>query len=154
MNTPYFQSSPRQTELRAICATWGGTPFVPSSQIKGAGGGVDCARFVYAVLREAGAVGAYDFSTERYAILGDGPANLAIITRIVTALGLIPTTEDLLPGDVLVFTRRARNHMAVAAGGEKIWHVIKGPGVIESRLKDLQILGDLVGTYRAMEVTP
>jgi len=44
--------------------------------------------------------------------------------------------------------------MAVAAGGEKIWHVIKGPGVIESRLKELQILGDLVATYRAVEATP
>ena len=152
MSTPYFSTIGRQMELNLICSSWVGTPFVPFSCVKGKGGGVDCARFVAAVMAESGAVKPYDFSKERYAIIGDGAANLAIVTRIVTGLGLVPVAGPVMCGDVLIFCDKSRNHLAVASDPTHLWHVFKGPGVIESRLYEAELVAPLHQIYRAMEV--
>lgn len=54
--TDYFTSAARVAALHAACESWRGTPFRSRSNVKGEGGGTDCAGFIGAVFHECGAV--------------------------------------------------------------------------------------------------
>ena len=64
MITSYFSTAASVAQLNSELKSWEGTPFLPRTAVKGKGGGVDCAQFVYAVFRECGACVVYDFVTD------------------------------------------------------------------------------------------
>lgn len=115
-----------QARLQRILEAWEGTPYVPGQQMKGAG--VDCVRFVCAVLDEL-----YGFSRSK---IEDLPGDIALHSRgtAVAAMKLIMSIYEpnmsiddgsLEPGDILVVAPPAGGpgHAMIVGGREnELWH--------------------------------
>ena len=54
MSIHYFNTSERIAALQQAAASWDGTPFAPSSAVKGRDGGVCCHRLAIGVVADAG----------------------------------------------------------------------------------------------------
>lgn len=115
-----------QARLERILDSWEGTAYVPGQQMKGAG--VDCVRFVCAVLDEL-----YGF---KRVPLPELPADLALhqrntaIAAMRYIIGLYEpnvSVEDgrLEPGDILVVAQKGGgpgHAMIVGARKNELWH--------------------------------
>lgn len=146
MKTPdYFCGRPlRVSALVYACSDWIGTPFRSRSAVKGPRGGVDCAGFVAAVLREIGAIDeviavppyevnhAEHQSDSLFRAWFEQPAVRARVRRV-------EEDEPHVDGD-LVFpvVGRCEHHIGFRVGAT-IWHVARPSGVCAMTLAQLEL---------------
>lgn len=153
----FREAAPTQEKLQKILDSWEGTPYMPGQQMKGAG--VDCVRFVCAVLDEL-----YGFS--RVAI-PELPGDIALHARdtAVAAMRYImklyepnePVLDGVLePGDILVVAppKGGPGHAMIAGGREnELWHSMDrrvqrtGIGFLTDKYHGWQFYG----AYRALD---
>ena len=155
--------TPDQIEiLHAEAARWRGTPFRARSCACGPRGGVDCVRYVAALLHAAGVIPAVgDFT--RYRIDGGhhlsssplldflrGRAASADSPRVAACLEEQRKGEAVAPGDLIVYTEgRTEYHAGIVLTTEgDFTHVLIGYGVKESSLRDSTYADRLQAVFR------
>lgn len=134
----FFDTAEKQAAIARDALNWLGTPFMPYCQVKGRG--VDCIRFVAAVLEEAGAIPPIDWKTfPRYTLDWSAHHSKPILEEAIEFLGLtyirIEPTTPLQPGDVLAFAPgKVVYHLGIHVGQRSFVHAMQGPGVIRTTL--------------------
>jgi cell wall-associated NlpC family hydrolase len=125
-----------QTRLQRVLMSWQGTPWVAGQQCRGKG--VDCVRFVVAVLDELhGAALPPVQRLPQDAALHDRAGMMAVAHGIRQRYPhevIEPRAERIEPGDVVVFRVGAQSgpgHVAIAGseGDRELWHACRGTGV-------------------------
>ncbi len=146
-----------QARLQRILESWEGTPYFPGQQMKGAG--VDCVRFVCAVLDEL-------YGYKRVEI-PDLPGDIAMHARDTAIAAMryvmklyepnVPVLDGILePGDILVVAppNGGPGHaMIVGAQQNELWHStdrrvqMTGIGFLQEKTHGWK----LYGAYRALD---
>ncbi len=144
MSADYFTWLHRVVELQRACESWAGTPFRALSATKGAGGGVDCASFIGAVLVEIGAIPSpisvppYDLNRAEHSTVSlfhewfSQPAVRARVRRVDEA-------EHRLDGD-FVFPKvgRCEHHIGFRIGNH-VYHVARPSGPCRQSIHDVKL---------------
>jgi cell wall-associated NlpC family hydrolase len=128
-----------QQHLQAVLESWAGTPWVAGQQLRGPHGGVDCVRFVVAVLDELHrmtrpAIRRLPQDASVHDRLGMMAAARAIRQRYPHAV-IAAGAGAIEPGDVVVMQAGAAGgpgHVAIAGpgGARELWHATSGAGVV------------------------
>lgn len=135
--TGYFENKARADLLNEALLSWHGTPFAQGQQRKGEG--VDCVRFVSAVMEEVGLPvpvldgveyslneGRHTEHTRLMAWLHDDPAARAHL-RVV---------EQPALGDILAVRQHSGpHHLGIASDSRTVWHCDQRLGVCLVSLK-------------------
>lgn len=143
--------------LRDELDGWRGTPFFPFMATKGVG--VDCIRFAAAVFEGLGLI--QPVVWPRYAIRGSGNESLELLDNSVMSFegavvrwrrdwGLpMPALDDLLAGDVFLFSNRMSfHHLAVYAGDGVFFHALHHFGVTTGLVGDNHFKTYLFAVFR------
>mgnify|MGYP006921289976 CR=1 FL=1 len=148
---PFFRSRESQDELRAIVATWLGTPFHDQAGIKGVG--VDCVHLWAEIMVEAGHLQSYVFP--RYHLDAghhdDASALLAWFEahpgfRMVN--GPLRSAEPM-PGDLYCYRiGKSAHHLAGCVEWPRGVHVMRGTTVCEMRFDDPTFASRFVASFR------
>jgi cell wall-associated NlpC family hydrolase len=130
----YFSRRPdRVLALRAACESWRDTPFRERSAVKGAGGGVDCAGFVGAVLYECGAIEGR-IAIPPYEVNHAEHSSESVLRawferpEVRARVRRVDESEPHLDGDI-VFPKvgRTEHHLGIRIG-QLVYHVVRPAG--------------------------
>jgi len=175
---PYFDTEERIASLLYHAAKWHGTPFHRNAGLLGVG--VDCVHLAGLILRYAGALPEFRLPARYSMDGGHHQGESAIVAWLDSnrhfarvpetpdihgrgcvecggAVGMIPDTHAVMPGDVLVFnvTRRGGGvewHCGLMLHPPEFIHVLEGRTVEYSSLDDSTYNKRLRAIYRP--VTP
>ena len=124
-----------QKRICDIAETWLGTPFVYGACRKGCG--VDCAKFILGVFKEAGLLeqGVYPPHQHKDWNAGKNVNPDTFMNEILKYGNKIPFDERQ-PGDVISFIyRNVESHLAILVEDDCIIHAHDGREVIKKRLR-------------------
>lgn len=143
-------------ELQRVLLSWEGTPYMKGQQVKGVG--VDCWRFVDAVMAELH--GIQHEPLPRIAPDLNLHSSTEVYRLVKLAVGryphrLLKSHEPVLPGDSVIVKPSAHagpGHILVAGvEPNSLWHAINGLGVART---SLAVAGHLYCIYRPLERQP
>ncbi|WOO43170.1 NlpC/P60 family protein [Rubellicoccus peritrichatus] len=128
----YFNNPERIEALHSECESWLGTRFAQGLSEKGEG--VDCVRFVIAVLNasgvpvsQLGTLPAYSVHEGRHS---EHTALLRWLAEDDNAKQHLEHVEDIQAGDLLACKiRRGANHLGIAHDKKTMWHCDMRSGV-------------------------
>jgi hypothetical protein len=154
--TPYYHTAERRALLQAEALSWIGTPFSENCAVKGRAGGVDCVHFLAAVHTVAGAceavhlpelpveqVRAWHQHNTRSLILDwlGQPAIRGRVRRLAEG-------EPFMTGDMPVLKVGLTGHHLSLVCGPELLHVAIPAGVVSASMRDRELLGTAICTYR------
>lgn len=151
---PFFSTAKRIEKLREVIASWEGTPFRKKTCLKGSRGGVDCAQFVMAIVRECGQLP--DLPIPEYVVFdGGSPMAEKWHCWVKSQQCATPVTkpEELQSGDVLFFRGKAiGNHTAIVLDPPFFWHSLIHQGVCQNTIADSSYMKSLRHVWRPVEM--
>lgn len=132
--------------IPAIAESWLDTPYVYGACVKGKG--VDCARFIMAVYREAGFVPPGYRTPHQHKDWHYGKhVDKDVFMREVLKFAHRISIEDVRPGDVVSFLYNGiESHLAIVVGDGCIVHAVSGSRVKKQLLRSLD---NVCSVYRA-----
>jgi len=134
-----------------IAESWIGTPFIYGACQKGRG--VDCAKFIYSVFKEYGAIDTDDLPPHLPANWNCGKIgkeNPDIFKKQLLRYGKIVPFVDRQPGDVISFLYHGvESHVGVLTEDECIIHAVSGKRVMKQRLRSYN---NVCAVYRLKDV--
>ncbi len=148
---PYFRTPESQNELRAIVATWLGTPFHEFGRIKGVG--VDCVHLWAEIMVEAGHLQSYAFP-DYHLDAGHHEDASALLSwfenhpgfRLVNGPG---RAAEPMMGDLYCFTiGKSAHHLAGVISWPRGVHVMRGTSVCEMRFDDPTFESRFAASFR------
>lgn len=135
----YFSSQLRQEQLRAILASWSGTPYRHHCGVKQ--GGTDCIQFVGRVMQEAGALPdpVFPLYPPDWHLHQDEERLLnAFLELVKRGKGIAVDPDEVANGDVVLFKfGKVCSHSAIFMDGQ-IWQAVSGMGVLRTQYQDGQ----------------
>jgi cell wall-associated NlpC family hydrolase len=145
--SPLIATSEDADRLRAIAATWIGTPWVSQGMVKGTG--ASCTGLPYAILAEFGH--AAPVPPPRLSVLKRDIFSACDewLTEQAAHFAPIETTE-IVTGDVLLFDCGI-GHMAIALGGFEIVHSWQNGGAHYSNFKEAKFNSRLRKAWRPIK---
>ena len=159
MSAPYYSTAERRAALLAEVTSWMGTPFSENCAVKGAQGGVSCARFLVACHAAAGACEPVELPVlpveqVRFWHQHHSESLMLQWLELAAPSGRIRRVDDEAPsidGDVAFLKIEQTEHHGALRCGAFYYHVTTTAGVVRHSIHDPELRKLVRCAYRLFE---